>query len=78
MERVFFDSNTAGEGGYWLCLPLSLADLDQIADKHDGMRVLLCMPKELELQAELFYDAARELWVGRPIEGAVRLLDNSP
>ncbi len=76
MRRIFFDENGRTESGYWLLYENSLADLAQIENKHDGMRVTLYMPDELELEAELFYDTSREVWIGRPIEGTVRLLDN--
>jgi hypothetical protein len=69
MHRVFFDINTGtAEVGFILWYAESQHDLEAIGnDLHDGLRVLLYMPDELELEAVLCFDQELGYWRGIPV-----------
>jgi hypothetical protein len=73
MHRIYFDANEAtfepGVCRYDLGLRSSVKDLAEIVDKHDGMRVIIYMPGELEMEATLEFDAKYGCWMARPIPG---------
>lgn len=78
LHRVFFDSNNSLDGvRYDLGLPAAMHDLSRIPDLRDGVRVIICMPNELEMEAILEYDQALGRWGALPIEGTIRYLDGS-
>jgi hypothetical protein len=81
LPRVMFDTNEGSmAGGYWL----SKRDLEAIGPAlKQGLRVIIYMPDELEMEAILEFDYAgsswREegSWIGRPVPGTVKYLDGS-
>ena len=77
MHRVFFDSNDGGHGhGYMLSLPKSLEDLAAIGgDLVEGLRVVIYMPRELEMEADLSFSATDGCWVAHPVEETLVHLD---
>jgi hypothetical protein len=77
LARVYFDTNEGNHDyGYWLQLEASRNDLKLIGDRlKDGLRVVLYMTGELELQAYLKFDKAYGYWVGMPIEGTIVYYD---
>ena len=78
LHRVFFDSNNSlDEVRYDLGLPASMRDLSRIPELRDGMRVIICMPNELEMEAVLEYDKALGRWGATPIDDTIRYLDGS-
>lgn len=74
MYRVYFDSNNGNmEWGYNLNLEASRNDLALIG-KHicNGLRVIIYMPDELEMEAEIEYLSKLKYWKAIPIEGTMR------
>ena len=54
MYRVYFDTNEGVAEGYGLWLNASMKDLSRIPDgPQEGMRVIIYMTGELEMQATL-------------------------
>ena len=78
LHRVFFDSNLGDDvGGYPLLFDQSKRDLVAIGDElREGLRVIIYMPDELEVEAILRRGniCEQECWVGVPI-GEWKLLD---
>ena len=76
MHRIFFDTNEGSHSiGYWLHLKKSREDLDGIkADLVNGLRVIIYMPEELEMEANLLLDAEVGTWLAMPIDGTIRYL----
>src|SRR5713101_1385458 len=73
-NEIIFDSPT--EARYDLSFPTSVAELAQIgADLRDGLRVIIYMPDELEMEAALVFDRERDAWTARPIAGTTTYLD---
>jgi hypothetical protein len=74
LDRVCFDTNDiAGSGTYDLSLPQSRRDLAAIGDKLcDGLRVIIYMVDELEMEALLHFDTELNHWTAAPIEGTVK------
>jgi hypothetical protein len=74
LYRVCFDTNDIAEGGsYDLCLQRSREDLAAIGDKLcDGLRVVIYMVGELEMEAALYFDAELKHWTATPIEGTTK------
>ncbi len=77
MHRIYFDTNEASydeDGGcrYDLSLPSSMRDLASIEEPRDGMRVVIYMTRELEMEATLEFDVKLGHWMARPIEGTTR------
>ncbi|WP_018267414.1 hypothetical protein [Methylosinus sp. LW4] len=74
MHRIYFDTNEGpvGNDRYGLWLDASLKDMEPIADQlHDGLRVVIYMTGELEMQATLEFDKALNAWTARPIAGTI-------
>jgi hypothetical protein len=68
MYRVFFDSNAGNATvGFILWFDQSRRDIENIKlEDRDGANVILYMPDELEISAELRYDACLGFWRGFP------------
>jgi hypothetical protein len=82
LHRIYFDTNEAfyedGICRYELHIPGSLRDIQPIANElHEGMRVIIYMTGELEMEAILQFDTKHDRWLARPIEGTTRYLDGS-
>lgn len=79
MHRIYFDTNDgAMEGGYPLNCIGSLRDIEPIADKlAAGMRVIIYMGSELEMEAILEFDHKYRIWIGRPLPGTLKYLDET-
>jgi hypothetical protein len=67
--KVFFDSNDGDEiMGYDLGFDRSLEDIKKMGSHaREGAIVLLYMPNELEVEAELKFDPNSKCWRGIPI-----------
>lgn len=67
LPRIYFDTNDGwGQDTYLLNLTGSLADIRRLGDSVQvGMRVLLYMTDELEVEATLEYDNEHKVWLGR-------------
>lgn len=79
LPRIYFDSNAATEDGrYILSIAGSLKDIRSLGDSlRPGMRVLLYMTDELEVEATLELDGARQTWLGLPDDSTLRVLGES-
>ncbi len=79
LHRVFFDTNDGNpEWGYELNFPRSKDDLKRIGpDVCDGMRIIIYMPDELEVEANLKYDDKLGCWKAMPDMKTVKYLDGS-
>ncbi len=78
LHRVYFDSNNMLDGvRYDLGLPASKCDLSRIPELKDGLRVIICMTNEFEMEAILEYDQAAGCWGAVPIDGTIRYLDDT-
>jgi len=77
--RIWFDTNEGdGFGRYDLGLPGSRRDIAPIADKlNEGMRVIIYMGNELEMEATLEFDPKYDRWMAQPIKGTIKHLDGS-
>jgi len=77
--RIWFDANNGTmHQGYPLTLPGSHHDIQPIADKlKDGMRVVIYMGEELEMEAILEFDPSACCWVAHPVSGTLKYLDGS-
>jgi len=86
LPRVYFDTNEGHEAGYLLILDQSVRDLAALGERlRDGLRVIIYMTGELEMEAHLRFDRASTVrrpdepegaWIAEPIEGTIR--DLSP
>ena len=67
LPRIYFDTNDQAVGGaYSLNIAGSLEDIRRLGDSlRPGMRVLLYMTDELEVEAILEYDSQYQHWLGR-------------
>jgi hypothetical protein len=77
LHRIYFDENEGDAlGRYDLGIPGSLRDIPPIAGElKEGMRVLIYMGDDFELEATLEYHAQFARWMARPIDGTLRYLD---
>jgi hypothetical protein len=77
MHRIFFDTNEGTHAaGYELRLPASIADLAALGDElREGLRVVIVMPDELEMQADLSFDRESGYWIAAPVSGTIKYLD---
>ena len=68
LPRIYFDTNACDEDGrYWLSLAGCLPDIERLGDTlHPGMRVILYMTDELEVEATLEWDEVHQRWLGCP------------
>jgi hypothetical protein len=78
-HAVFFDSNDSnGDGDFFLTTSRSEKDLSGIgADLKDGLRVMLVMPDEFEVEGALCFDARLKCWLGRADFATIRYLNGS-
>lgn len=77
LHRIYFDTNEqVGDDCYDLGIPGSRADIEPIADQlRDGMRVVIYMGNELELEAILRFDSEHNHWTATGIRGTLKYLD---
>jgi hypothetical protein len=76
MHRIYFDTNEGVENGYGLWLPTSKEDIGRIPDgPQDGMRVIIYMTGELEMEAVLAFMPERGAWIARPVPGTTKYLE---
>jgi hypothetical protein len=78
LHRIYFDSNERHFDPkgirYDLGLRSSLRDIALVADQlQEGMRVIIYMTGELEMEATLEFDQKYRCWMGRPIEGTTKI-----
>ena len=75
MVRIYADFNNVDEDGrVWLNTAAALADIGAYQGSlTEGMRVILYMPNELEVEATLGFDG---VWNGLPDWGTLHYLDD--
>ena len=74
LPRIFCDAND----GFWLYADASRRDLEALGNRlSNGVRVILFMPQEFEIEAILSFDAKQGCWVGEPLRETIRYLDGS-
>ena len=76
LPRVMFDTNepwgTEPEG-FWLGFAQSRLDLEKIGDDlRDGLRVVIYMIGELEMEATLEFDRNSNVWVAYPFPQTIK------
>jgi len=77
MHRVYFDTNEGTMEGYCLWLNASMEDLSRIpGGPQEGMRVIIYMTGELEMQAMLKFAREQDCWIALPIFGTTKYLAN--
>ena len=69
MHRIYFDTNEGDQHGrYNLGIPGALEDIEAIADQlFEGLKVIIYMGNELEMEAVLVFDARSRNWMDNPI-----------
>jgi hypothetical protein len=83
LYRIYFDTNEVlyhedGTCRYDLGIPGSSRDIRPIAGElQDGMRVVIYMTGELEMEAILQFDRKFSRWLARPVEGTTKYFDGS-
>jgi hypothetical protein len=79
LHRMYFDTNERDASGrYHLGIAGSLRDIAPIAERlREGIRVIIYMTGELEMEATLEFDMASGAWMARPIEGTLKYTDGS-
>jgi hypothetical protein len=78
LRRTYFDTNEAyGTGDdirYDLSLRRSLEDIAVMSDQlQEGMRVIIYMTGELEMEATLEFDLKYGRWMAQPVEGTTKI-----
>ena len=75
MHRIMFDTNDGNDQfGYELKFADSLKDIAAIGDDlRDGLRVVIYMPHELEMEAVLKFDPKAGIWLGFPVAGTTKI-----
>lgn len=70
LYRIYCDGNAVDERGRFdLGIRGSLRDIEPIADKlQEGMRVVLNMEDEIEMEATLEFDPKHNQWWAQPIK----------
>jgi hypothetical protein len=78
LHRVYFDTNEGTPGrGYGLWLPNSKEDLARITGgPREGMRVIIYMSGELEMEAILTFHSEWNAWTAEPILGTTKYLES--
>ena len=76
LPRIYFDTNELDDSGaYSLSVFGAQKDIKRLGDSlHPGMRVLLYMTDELEVEATLEYDGVYKRWLGRADWSTIRYL----
>jgi hypothetical protein len=82
LHRIYFDTNERHFDirgiRYDLGLPGSFTDIAPIAGQlHEGMRVIIYMTGELEMEATLEFDRNSGGWMARPIEATTKIYPES-
>lgn len=73
MHRIYFDTNEGVEGGYGLWLSASREDIARIpGGPQDGMRVIIYMAGEVEMEAVLAFMPEHAAWIASPVAGTIR------
>ena len=77
LPRIYFDTNEMDESGaYSLSIFGAQEDIRRLGDSlRPGMRVLLYMADELEVEATLEYDTKYQCWLGRADISTLRYLE---
>jgi hypothetical protein len=75
---IYFNTNEGDQAGrYDLGLPGSLEDIAAMdPGPKEGMRVIIYMSEELEMEAFLEFDVQHDRWMAIPIEGTLKYLDD--
>jgi hypothetical protein len=76
VHRIYFDTNAGSpdHDGYPLWFETSKQDLARIPDgPQEGMRVVIYMTGELEVEAVLAFDPKWKVWMGMPIAGTTKI-----
>jgi hypothetical protein len=76
MHRIYFDTNDSlpDHDGYPLHLDAAKQDLARIpGGPQDGMRVVIYMTSELEMEAVLSFDPKWKVWTAKPIAGMTKI-----
>ncbi len=76
LPRIYFDTNEQDDSGaYLLSVFGAQEDIKRLGDSlHPGIRVLLYMTDELDVEATLEYDSVYDCWLGRADWRRVRYL----
>jgi hypothetical protein len=76
MHRIYFDTNEGDQHGrYNLGIPGALEDIEPVADQlFEGLKVVIYMGDELEMEAVLAFDAQSRNWMANPIAGTTKYL----
>ena len=76
MYRIFFDTKSCDERGrYSLGIAGAMKDIEPIADHlFEGLRVIIYIGDELEMQAVLTFDASSRVWMADPISETIKYL----
>jgi hypothetical protein len=75
MHRIYFDTNhrLPDRDGYPLSLDTAEKDLARIpGGPQEGMRVVIYMTDELEMEAVLAFDSKWSIWMAIPIAGTIK------
>ena len=77
MHRIYFDTNNGNDKwGYSLNINGSKADLALIGDGLcEGLKVIIYMTEELEMEAVLKFDNDLGYWKALPIKSTIKYLD---
>lgn len=77
MYRVYFDTNEGTDNGYGLWLDASKRDLSDIpGGPQEGMRIIIYMTGELEMEAVLAFESEQNVWIAQPVPETVKHLEN--
>jgi hypothetical protein len=79
LPRVYFDTNERppGPDRYGLWLSASKEDLARIpGGPREGMRVIIYMDGELEMEAVLIFHSEWKAWTAQPIPGTTKYLES--
>jgi hypothetical protein len=78
LPRIYFDANETDDSGpnaYLLSIFGAQEDIQLLGDSiRPGMRVLLYMADELEVEATLQYNSQNQYWVGHADMSTLRRL----
>jgi hypothetical protein len=76
MHRIYFDTNEGIDGAYGLWLDASKRDIARIPNGPEhGMRVIIYMTGELEMEATLAFEPIQKAWIALPIPGTIKFLE---
>jgi hypothetical protein len=76
VHRIYFDTNEGTDERYDLGLQASINDLAAIpGGPREGLRVVIYMTGELEMEATLEYDGSRSSWMAVPDDSTIKYYD---